>query len=213
MTITHHPEDSLLFSYAAGSADEGRSLAVATHLTFCPRCRKAVAEAEAAGGVLFADAEPQALHGNALANVLSRLDEKFEVPPRQVNTKSSLPEPLRSYVGRELEDVRWNKIGFGISYKPLLRRGASNLQLIRSESGRGVGVHTHGGEELTLVLAGGFTDVTGHYVRGDFQTTTSDILHAPLADEGEDCIVLAVTDAPLRFANFGVALLGRLFGF
>jgi len=215
MTITHHPDDALLMGYAAGATNEGQSLVVATHITFCPRCRRVVAQAETAGGAMLSGAEPQALRDGALSSVLSRLDAATPQnirPPANPNS-SSLPVPLRSVIGSTLNDVRWNKIGFGIFYKPLIRRGSSNVQLIRSQPGRGVGVHAHRGEELTLVLTGGFTDVTGHYLRGDVQTTTSDVLHAPLADVGEDCIVLAVTDAPLRFANFGVSLLGKLFGF
>jgi putative transcriptional regulator len=213
MTVTHHPDDALLLSYAAGVANEGQSLVVATHLTFCPRCRAVVADAEIAGGALLAAAEPQALRGNALNEALSKLDSEPVALPSPPDVKSSLPRPLQSYIGNKLQDVRWNKIGFGLSHKPLFRCGKSNVQLIRSQSGRGVGAHTHKGEELTLVLAGGFTDVTGHYVRGDVQTAASDVVHAPLADEGDDCIVLAVTNAPLRFANLGVSLLGKFFGF
>ncbi len=216
MTVAHHPDDALLLGYAAGACDEATSLIVATHLALCPRCRRVVSQAEAAGGVLLSGGEPVALRDDALQSVLSRLDEIPSPPPRQRPASpgsSSLPEPLRSYLGADLGDVHWTPIGFGISFKPLFKRGAASAQLIRSKAGRGVGTHCHGGEELTLVLTGGFTDVTGHYRRGDLQTTTPDILHRPLADKGEDCIVLAVTDASLRFSNPGVALLGKLFGF
>jgi putative transcriptional regulator len=216
MTIAHHPDDALVLGYAAGATDEATSLILATHLALCPSCRHAVSRAEAAGGVLLSQGEPSALRENALQSALSRLDEAPAAPPRARRAPqgaSSLPEPLRSYIGADLADVDWTSIGFGISFKPLFKRGPSTVQLIRSKAGRGVGTHSHGGEELTLVLTGGFSDVTGHYRRGDLQTTTPDILHRPLADSGEDCIVLAVTDASLRFSNPGVALLGKLFGF
>jgi putative transcriptional regulator len=216
MTIAHHPDDALLLGYAAGATDEATSLILAAHLALCPRCRRVVSQAEAAGGVLLSKGKPTALREDALQLALSRLDEEPAARPRPRTMSlgaSSLPEPLRSYIGADLADVDWTSIGFGISFKPLLKRGPSNVQLIRSKAGRGVGAHSHGGEELTLVLTGGFTDVTGHYRRGDLQSTTPDILHRPLADSGEDCVVLAVTDASLRFSNLGVALLGKLFGF
>ena len=48
--ITHHISDALLLEYAAGTLEEGWSLAVATHLALCPDCRKRLALMEAAGG-------------------------------------------------------------------------------------------------------------------------------------------------------------------
>jgi putative transcriptional regulator len=101
----------------------------------------------------------------------------------------------------------------GLFYRPLLRRGRASAQLIRSRPGHGVSLHTHQGEEYSLVLTGGYTDPTGHYLRGDVQTATPDLLHHPVADDGEDCIVLAVADAPLAFRNPAVALLAKLMGY
>ena len=75
------------------------------------------------------------------------------------------------------------------------------MQLIRTAPGAGVGTHTHRGEELTLVLTGGFTDATGSYRRGDLQTTTPEIVHRPVTDDDGTCITLAMTDAPLKFMS------------
>ena len=213
MTIAHHPADELLLSYAAGATDEAVSLIVATHLTFCPQCRRTVAKAEAAGGALLENGEIAPLSGSALQAVMSRLDAPTPKPIRVPMARSNVPAPLRAYIGHDLEGVRWTKIAGGISFKPLFQRGESRVQLIRSKPGSGVGLHTHRGEEFTLCLAGGYTDVTGEYARGDWQSTTPDILHRPLADAGEDCIVLAVSDAPLLFQNWGIALLAKWFGF
>lgn len=59
--------------------------------------------------------------------------------------------------------------------------------------------HGHGGEEHTLVLCGAFSDHGGHYAAGDVALADAGVTHRPKADPGEDCICLAVTDAPLRF--------------
>jgi putative transcriptional regulator len=61
--------------------------------------------------------------------------------------------------------------------------------------------HTHDGSELTLVLAGGFSDESGHFVRGDVAEADPSINHQPVADPGEDCLCLAVTDAPIRLTG------------
>ncbi len=62
-------------------------------------------------------------------------------------------------------------------------------------------VHTHEGTELTLVLAGAFSDAHGHFLRGDVAEADASVEHQPVADPGEDCLCLAVTDAPLRLTG------------
>ena len=48
----HHPAEEILLGYAAGSLNEAAALIVATHLTYCPRCRAQGMSrvAEAVGG-------------------------------------------------------------------------------------------------------------------------------------------------------------------
>lgn len=216
MTIHHHPADDHLLSYAAGATDEATSLVFATHLALCPLCRDTVSKAEAVGGAFLEAREPAALHPNALQTALSRLDDTAPASKMQASGSARamrVPEPLRSRIGGGFDDIRWTKIAPGISFNPLFKSGEVRVQLIRTKAGHGVGLHTHKGEEFTLILTGGYTDVTGHYTAGDLHSTTPDILHRPLADEGEDCIVLAVSDAPLKFHNPIVGLIGKLFGF
>ena len=68
-------------------------------------------------------------------------------------------------------------------------------------AGRQVPQHTHEGSELTVVLDGAFHDETGHYGRGDLVIADSSLDHRPTADEEQDCLCLAVTDAPLRLTG------------
>jgi putative transcriptional regulator len=212
--IAHHPADELLLAHASGASDEATSLIVATHLALCPACRRTVAEAESAGGILLAESGPAAMSPNALDAVMARLDSaKPEIPKPRVRGNFVAPEPLRSYLGGDLGRVKWRTIVPGISYRPLFRRGEVDARLIRSRPGHGVGVHTHRGEEFTLCLAGGYTDQTGTFARGDLQTADPELLHRPMADDGEDCIVLAVSDAPLKFQNGAIGLLAKFFGF
>lgn len=216
--IAHHPAPELLLAYASGSANEGVGLLIATHLALCPQCRAAVATAEAAGGVMLSQLAPEPMGKTALENVLQKLDSKNEnlhvqTKALPVPAKNPVPEPLRSYLGGDFDRVAWRKVAGGISHVPLFRRGRTRVELIRATPGSGVATHTHRGEEVTLVLAGGFSDATGTYARGDVQTASPDILHRPKADPGEDCINLAVTDGALIFQSLPFKLIGRLFGF
>jgi len=54
-----------------------------------------------------------------------------------------------------------------------------------------------------------FADDSGRFARGDVETADADLVHQPVAEPGEDCICLAVTDAPLRFRSPLARLAGR----
>ena len=51
----HHPKNTTLADFAAGTLDEGRSLVVASHLAMCGECREFVSSLEEAGGQMLAD--------------------------------------------------------------------------------------------------------------------------------------------------------------
>jgi putative transcriptional regulator len=58
----------------------------------------------------------------------------------------------------------------------------------------------------TGVLRGAFEDESGAYHRGDLQEVDEEIAHQPLALPQEDCICLAITDAPLRFKSLAARI-------
>ena len=57
--------------------------------------------------------------------------------------------------------------------------------------------HSHDGNEVTLVLSGGFTDEYGTYGPGDISIQETGAVHKPVADEDGECIVLAVNEGPI----------------
>ncbi|MCS6203228.1 ChrR family anti-sigma-E factor [Shewanella baltica] len=59
--------------------------------------------------------------------------------------------------------------------------------------------HTHKGYELTLLLAGAFSDLNGDYVPGDFIVLDSQHHHSPKTVDG--CLCYTVLDAPLHFTK------------
>jgi len=212
--ITHHPAKDVLFAYAAGTTQEAVSLVVATHLALCPDCRCSVSLAERAGGAMLENFAPEPMTTAAWERVQSRLDDlrpihsAVPVPGRETGA----PEPLRTYLDGDLDSVRWISVTRGLAYRPILV-GDCRVQLVRTKPGHRISLHTHGGDEFSLVLTGGFTDCSGQYRRGDFQTATRELLHRPMADKGEDCIILTVADAPLMFRNPFVGLMAKLMGF
>lgn len=93
-------------------------------------------------------------------------------------------------------------------YQILIDTGDRTTQtrLLRIPAGKPVPEHTHQGRELTLVLSGSFRDEVDHFGRGDIEEADGTLLHQPKADEDQDCICLAVTEAPLRFSSWIVRL-------
>jgi putative transcriptional regulator len=89
-------------------------------------------------------------------------------------------------------------------------RGEASLLWIGG--GRRMPSHTHEGSEVTLVLKGAFSDVTGHYGRGDIAIAEADLDHRPMTGEGDECICFAVTDAPLHLTGPVGWILDRFFG-
>lgn len=208
---THHPSDARLLDYAAGSMAEPMALLVATHLALCPECRLESRELDELGGALLDELEPMPLTEGGLARMLARIEREDEVasdPPPSPAPRgdSSLPEPLRSYVGGTLAELPWRRLGPMGQVLLLPEFVGMTTRLLSIRAGAAIPSHTHDGSELTLVLRGGFSDTSGHYVHGDVAEADSAVDHRPIADPGEDCLCLAVTDAPLRLTG----KLGRL---
>lgn len=212
--ISHHPSREMLMAYALGHVPEAISLIVATHAALCPECREVVTLGESLGGVLLENLPPSSLPGTFFEG-LARLETVRQIPPAEPPKSDSgmkAPEPLRTYLHGDFNQVGWIPITPALSYRPLVV-DSCRARVLRSRPGTGIGMHTHKGEEYTLVLAGGYTDSSGSYRRGDFQSADRNVMHRPIVDEGEDCIILGVTDAPLIFANPIVGLVAKLMGF
>jgi putative transcriptional regulator len=212
--IHHHPHEELLLAYAAGAADEALSLIVATHMSYCTVCRERAAKLESLGGALLQELPPAELGTGALDNVLARLDEvkPFERPHR-ASSRDGTPAVLRPYIGGDLSMVRWRSMGPRLSYAPLFKRGKVSARLLRGVPGADSGAHSHDGAEYTVVLQGGYTDLTGNYGPGDLQMMEDGMPHNVVADPGEDCINLAVTTGRLKFDSLLQKIAAPLFGF
>ena len=100
---------------------------------------------------------------------------------------------------RGVELGRWLWVGPGVRYSRVFLPWAprENVMLLRVAANQRVISHSHGGEEFTQVLQGGFTDSTGHYAAGDMAEADGDLVHQPWAG-AEGCLCLAALEGGLR---------------
>lgn len=205
MSPTHHPSPERLLDYASGALREPVALLVATHLALCPECRRQIAAMEAVGGALLDQLPPEPVADDSLARLLARLDRpEPEAPMTEAPVAGVplLPQPLRGYVGGSLDHVTWRQLGSMAEARLLPGHEGFTTRLLKIRPGVAMPHHTHVGSELTLVLQGGFSDVTGHYLRGDVAEADGELDHQPIADRDEECVCLAVTDAPLKLTGW-----------
>jgi putative transcriptional regulator len=189
---------------------------VATHLAMSEGGRESLRHMNSIGGALLNDEPAADLSDRALSRLMDALgdDDRIEVAHPATAGDDGLPLPLRSYLPGGLDSVRWKWTGPGVGTADLAwsKDGKSRLMLLRVAAGRRVPEHGHGGQELTLILQGAYSDRFGRFAKGDLADHDEDVEHQPIAEPGEDCICLVAVDAKLTFQGRLMRALQPLFG-
>jgi len=202
----HHPPSDIVVAYAAGALHEAASLVMATHLALCPACRAAVAAAETIGGVLLDDIAPEPLSDGAASLALARLDMPDTKPfvldsPAKTDPTPGirLPQPLHEYIAKAGQDLQWRWVSPGVRYAGLMTdEVGAKVGLLRAAAGATITPHGHTGEELSLVLSGGYRDGSFNFRRGDMQVAGEDTVHELVADTDGECLSLIMVEGPIK---------------
>ncbi len=210
--MSRHPApEELLLDYATGALPEGPALALALHVALDPAVRRTVDGLTALGGALLEGEQPEA-DDAGLADIIGRLDRSAVEPrPAAAATRAGFewaPAPLRRYLG----DKNWKRVFGGFEQIDIALHGGDThrVSLLRLQPGQGLPMHRHVANEYTVVLQGGYTDVTGNYVAGDFAVGPGAGEHQPIADPGEPCIALIVLEKPIVLSGRWGRLLNPL---
>lgn len=212
--MSRHPApDELLLDYATGVLPAGPALAVGLHVAIDPVSRRVVEGLRNIGGALIeGEAGASEMGEAALEQALARLDD---VPVEAPRTPASVapagfdwaPAPLRPH----LAGKQWKRAFGGFDEITIgLDDATHRVSLLRLEPGRALPVHRHIADEFTVVLQGGYTDNTGNYGIGDFAVGPGPAEHQPVADPGESCIALIVTEKPIVLTSAWGRLLNPL---
>ena len=190
-------------AYSAGDLPEAVNLIVATHISLCDDCRAALDSYDAVGGAVLESCNSVSMSDdslNAVLNMIQAQDSKIVEQDQTTPKKDKIvPAPLAEYIDGGLENVKWRSVGMGVKQAVLNTSSEASARLLYIPAGTAIPDHGHKGLELTLVLQGAFQDEDGYFARGDIEIASEDVHHTPVADISEDCICLAVTDAPLKF--------------
>lgn len=233
MIDRHHLDDATLVSYSAGALPAALALVAATHIALCPQCRARLASVDRLGGMLMhagpnveqaQTPAPSPLRGRDA--MLAKLDALEGMPlgdaplpvPASPNAAPErtdpdlLPALLHPHFGMRYSALRWRLVAPGLHRVQASGIHEGQLMLLKLAPGMALPPHGHGGSEMTLVLKGAYTDCFGRYGAGDIADLDEDIEHQPVAEQGEPCVALAGTDAPLRFKTWGARFVQRLIG-
>jgi putative transcriptional regulator len=197
--IKHHLNEDVLMAYAAGTLPEAFNLIVAAHVSLCDTCRAAAESYDAVGGALLETDNSVELSAGSLDATLALIAKGAPEQIKHTRTPGVLPGPVQDYVGGDLDAIKWRPVGMGVKQAILPTTSDATARLLYIPAGCAMPDHGHKGMELTLVLQGAFQDDDDYFARGDVETADEHLHHTPVAAQGEPCICLAVTDAPLTF--------------
>ncbi|MGQ9368196.1 ChrR family anti-sigma-E factor [Azospirillum sp. ST 5-10] len=200
---SHHPTDHHLLAYASGALGEVKALLVATHLAYCPACRRRAAAFEETCGRWLDELPAADLAEGGLDAVLARLDAAPRPPRRAAPAPRhdpAIPEPLRGRLGGPLAGFAWTPVSPGVDLSQWsVARDGTSVCLLRMAAGRPVPPHRHSDEEMLLVLEGAFADEYGRFRVGDVAVYAADTDHHAVADPDGPCLCLFLLDGPIEF--------------
>lgn len=198
MKPRHHPSPDILAAYAAGALAPGFGLVVGAHIERCAACQAQSRVFEAVSGAALATLPNEELAKDALARVLSRLDEAAPAP-HVADTR-----PLLDRL--PLKPRRWVAPGVWVAAVDTPHAPDDRVYLLSVAPGMPTARHEHSGAEFCTVLKGAYEDELGVFSAGDFAAAESDLNHQPRVVSNEDCICLFATEGRLKAQG----LIGRL---
>lgn len=190
---------------ASGAAPLAVRVLVDSAAEINPLIRSRLELADQIGAVLMADD----FRDDVMPAVPAPVEDiRMDVP---LTADSLFPSALRRY-GFHASASPWrSKLGGveGRKVKRLCEPGV-DARLFKIRPGAAIPHHDHYGQELTLVLQGGFSDEKGVYHRGDVCAGQAGEPHTPVGLAGEPCICFAVSLGGYRFRNPLMSIAARM---
>lgn len=205
--VEHTVDEEWLASYVAGSLSDAKSLVVACQASMRPDLARHIAELEHVGGALMessSGAEVSVEFFDKLVGALEDNSERDDVLQLSEADKSEgevwEPLPLRRYLETAGAEIDWRFAGPGVERAPLAQtEDGERLYLLKARAGFSMPIHSHHGEEWTLILKGSYHVNDERFIVGDLHREDETCTHQPIVDDGEECICLVAIEGKLKF--------------
>jgi putative transcriptional regulator len=198
MSPRHHPADDILAAYTAGALEPGFGLVVAAHVEACAHCRVRAGVFEAASGSALSALPEADIAPDALAKIMSRLDDQ-SAPQSAGDTR-----PFLDLL--PLKPKRWVAPGVWVAAVDTPHAPDNRVYVLSVGPGMPTARHEHSGAEFCTVLRGAYRDEIGVFAAGDFAAAYGDLNHQPIVEGDETCVCLFATEGRLKPQG----LIGRL---
>ncbi len=207
--VSRHPSAEWLVEYSSGSLSPAQAIATTTHIKFCSTCETMVDSLAHLGGTLLQECDSVPISKGLLDHVLTSIETDFapaepksELPAKVVDgIAAALPQYVRNFL--PAGDLRWSFLSPSLRLATIgVGEAEFELALHRIKAGGQAPEHDHGGQEITVVLTGCFSDEEGIYQPGDFMVRDAGDIHKPIAAQNEECICLSVLAAPIKLTGF-----------
>ncbi len=200
--IKYHPNTLLMDSFIKGELPLALSVAMSAHIELCDICQQhAQAHTHALSDCCWKECNESQSTPSGLDNILNNLLMDLPDQDNGINrinrygSESVLPLALQRH-----EPTRWRQFGqIRRGRIPSLSDGKIRANLMEIAPNSQIPQHKHKGYELTLLLAGAFSDENGDYQVGDFLYLEQSETHTPITTTG--CLCYTVSNAPLYFTQ------------
>lgn len=198
-----HPSSDQLIEFSSGTGSSALSIAISTHLHFCGECRVRVGELESTAAVLFEEQSSIPVEMEGFDKLMSRIAAEPAAPKTVTKQEPTrFPPMIEKLINRDTEALDWRNPMKNLRVCRLMTdESGFILGLHHMKSGGRVPNHTHRGNEISVVIEGGFSDALGSYRPGDFIHLSTDHVHSPQADADGDCWLLSIVEAPVKLTG------------
>lgn len=198
----HHLDRDWILERAAGTLDPCLELVVDAHAELCAQCGEDLKRAQQIGLEIISamDGRRYQLDYNVVSSACEHDDDVM-----LLEEKLPIPNVVQRFCAES--DSRQRRLGPLEETVLLESANGYKARLLKIHAGARIPSHTHEGEEVTLVLHGGYTDGNMHFGPGDISLADERIDHAPVADPDGPCYVLAVNVGRIKLTG----VIGRHF--
>lgn len=222
----HTVDSEWLASYSAGGLSPVKRLLIECQNAIQPALGERLDRLDEVGGVFLETAKGEGLSldfAERLSKALDHASAHQGEAQDALNTNNEraanghddewMPAPLRQFLEQSDIKLNWRKGGPGVEKAALIDQDGERLYLLKARPGLKMPMHSHTGEEWTLVLQGGYHAGDAGYIRGDLHREDEDCTHQPIIDDhGRNCISLVADEGKLRFRDPIMKILQPLIG-